>query len=39
VGYGNQKMINTLYQYKYKQDIDEVDMTTECKKDYKDNKK
>ena len=34
MNYGNSKMINTLYNYKLKDDIDFIDVTNEATKEY-----
>lgn len=38
ISYGNQRMINTLYSYKLKDELDFVDVTIDACKEYQDGK-
>ena len=38
VSYGNQRMINTLYNYKLKEQVEAIDIADEATKDFHDNK-
>lgn len=38
IAYGNQRMIQTLFSYKFKDDVDFIDVTNEACKEYHDGK-